>query len=602
MTDVTSKKKITRETINSNVNNCNNIKESIFYNNIDKSSKSNGTINELNTHQKNSISAILQINNKNEHVYTSNHINKYEQVNCDKAMYDKSVHKETNHKETNNKETNHEEKNHKETNHEETNHEERNQEERNQVEKNQVERNQEEMAKSVHNKNLKNINISKCCSNKNTVSNTIKNDESNEEGTKSMNTTSTCVKNESDKEIIIKFEKKKKKNAKLKQERQKEIIISYWLKGIANILNSGFERGDIKGSNLIGKKIAEVLKKVVEISHWESVHDLIGIIKYLGKEIIKNNKMGFIILNIIRRVLKIIRTEHFKQLYLYNNNYIDNLNKNNNIIIDGLTNKTVNNDFIYEREIINFENSLSFYFENTSKQNTYKIPATNTLKHSIIEGITELIAEIDTSWEEAEQRTSYDLFMENDVILTMGYSVGVEKFLKAVNKKKDGISVIVVGGDINRNGYRMAQLLREDGVDTTYISDSAVLAVIPKVTKVVLGSVAVSSSGGAITKSGGYNIACSAQYNSKPVTIVLPLFKLLYDPIYDPLKQNELQPGPSMIYNNTQNLYVRIPKYDYIPENLISLYITELGPVDSFQLYNLTKKKYHPDDLDLSFD
>ncbi|SBT82822.1 translation initiation factor eIF-2B subunit beta, putative [Plasmodium ovale] len=411
----------------------------------------------------------------------------------------------------------------------------------------------------------------------------------------------THEKGESDKEVI-KFEKKKKKSEKLKKERQKEIIIAYWLKGIANILNAGFKSGDIKGSNFIGKKIAEVLKKVVEISHWNSVHDLIEIIKYLGKEIIRNNKMFFIIPNIIRRVLTIIRTEHFKQLYLYNNNYIDNLNKNNNFIINTLTNKTVNNSFIYEREIINFERTLSFYFDNTSKQNTYKIPATNTLRHSIIEGITELIAEIDTSWEEAEQRTSYDLFMENDVILTMGYSVGVEKFLKNVNKKKDGISVIVVGGDINRNGFRMAQLLSADGVDTTYISDSAVFAVIPKVTKVVLGSVAVSSSGGAITKIGGYNIACSAQFNSKPVTIVLPLFKLIHDPLYDPLRQNELQPGPSMIYNDVENLHVRIPKYDYIPEHLITLYITEMGPVDSFQLYNITKKKYHPDDLDLSFD
>ncbi|SCP03777.1 translation initiation factor eIF-2B subunit beta, putative [Plasmodium malariae] len=419
--------------------------------------------------------------------------------------------------------------------------------------------------------------------------------------TKEYLKSSGCNDNESNKEEII-FEKKKKKSEKLKKERQKEIIVAYWLKGIVNILNAGFKNGDIKGSNLIGKKIAEVLKKVVEISNWNSVHDLIEIIKFLGKEIIKDNKMFFIIPNIIRRVLAIIRTEHFKQLYLYNNNYIDTLNKNNNVIIDDLTSKSVNNSFLYEREIINFENSISFYFENKSKQNTYKIPATNTLKHSIIEGITELIAEIDTSWEEAEQRTSYDLFMENDVILTMGYSVGVEKFLKTINKKKDGISVIVVGGDINRNGFRMAQLLSEDGVDTTYIPDSAVFAVIPKVTKVVLGSVAVSSSGGAITKIGGYNIACSAQFNSKPVTIVLPLFKLIYDPLYDPLRQNELQPGPSMIYNGAENVFVRIPKYDYIPEHLITLYITEMGPVDSFQLYNITKKKYHPDDLDLSFD
>ncbi|CRH02924.1 eukaryotic translation initiation factor 2b, subunit 2, putative [Plasmodium relictum] len=417
---------------------------------------------------------------------------------------------------------------------------------------------------------------------------------------KNNNETISNYKNECNKEEI-KFEKKKKRSDKIKKERQNEMMIAYWLKGIINILNEGFKNGDVKGSHLVGKKIAEVLKKVVEVSQWNSVHDLIEIIKYLGKEIIKNNKMFFVIPNIIRRVLTIIRTEHFKQLYLYNNNYIDNLNKSKDIS-DKLNNICINNNLKYEREIKNFERSFSLYFENTSNESTYKIPATSTLKHSIIEGVSELIAEIDISWEEAEQRTSYDLFMENDVILTLGYSVGVERFLKTINKKKDGISVIVVGGDINRSGFRMAKLLSEDGVDTTYISDSAVFAVIPKVTKVVLGSVAVSSSGGAITKVGGYNIACSAQFNCKPVTIVLPLFKLIYVPLYDPLKQNELQPGPSMIYNDTENLYVRIPKYDYIPEHLITLYITEMGLVDSFQLYNITKKKYHPDDLDLSFD
>ncbi|CAD2106126.1 translation initiation factor eIF-2B subunit beta, putative [Plasmodium vinckei lentum] len=417
----------------------------------------------------------------------------------------------------------------------------------------------------------------------------------------SMHSQNICNQNFKENEII-KFEKKQKKSEKLKKKRQKEIISAYWLKGIADILNEGFKNGYIKGSNIIGKKIADVLKKVVEIYHWESVYELIEIIKYLGKEIIKNNKMVFIIPNIIRRVLTIIRTEHFKQLYLYNNNYIDIMNKNNNMIIDELTNKTVNNSFLYERELLNFDKSLSCYFENSSKKNTYKIPATNTLKHSIIEGITELIAEIDLSWGETEQRTSYDLFMENDVILTMGYSFGVEKFLKNINKKKEGISIIVVGGDINRNGFKMARLLSEDGVDTTYIPDSAIYAVIPKVTKVVIGSVAVSSSGGAITKIGGYNIACSAFFYSKPVIIVLPLFKLLYDPLYDPLRHNELQPGPPMIYDNTENFYIRISKYDYIPQKFINLYITEIGPIDSFQLYNIAKKKYHPDDIDLSFD
>lgn len=425
-----------------------------------------------------------------------------------------------------------------------------------------------------------------------------------------------------------KFERKVRKSDKMKRRRQNELLVAYWIRGIADILNEGFQNEHIKESRLVGRKMAEVLKKVVEISYWNNVYDLIETVKYLGKEIIKNNKLLFVIPNVIRRVLKIIRTEHFKQLYMHNNNYKElgaagNISNSTILTINASGNPNVeskkrnnestalyerkgnymeHNNLLFEKKMKTFDRSVNMYFENASNESTYKIPATSTLKHSIIEGITELMAEIDVSWEEGEQRASYDLFMENDVILTMGHSVGVEKFLKSINKKKDGISVIVVGGDINRSGFRMAKLLSEDGVDTTYISDSAVFAVIPKVTKIVLGSVAVSSSGGAITKLGGFNIASSAQFNSKPVTIILPLFKLLYVPLFDPVRQNELQPGPSKIYKDPNNLFVKNPKYDYIPEHLIALYITEMGPVDSFQLYNIAQKKYHWEDLDLSFD
>lgn len=435
-------------------------------------------------------------------------------------------------------------------------------------------------------------------------------------------------KEESTKKSEMIFKRKIKRNAQKIKERENEILVAYWIRKIIEMLNEGIRNGEIKGSYFIARKIAEILKKIVEIAQWNSVHDLIELIKYVGKDIIKNNKMLFVIPNVIKRVLTIVRTEHFKQLYLYKNTYSDTIFQNNetndlsitqrknketqsttpneplsNHITNDHTSKNhINNMLLYERKLESFDSSFDSYFENHSTENTYKIPATNTLKHSIIEGIVELMAELDISWEESEQRASYDLFMENDVILTLGYSAGVEKFLKTINKKKEGISVIVVGGDTKRSGFKMAKSLSDDGVDTTYITDAAVFAVITKVTKVVLGSYAVTSSGGAITKVGGYNIAYSAQFHCKPVTIVLPLLKLIHVPIFDPLKQNELQPGPSLIYNDMENLFVRIPKYDYIPEHLITLYITEAGPMDSFQLYNIAKKKYNWEDLDLNFE
>ncbi|RQX72667.1 putative eukaryotic translation initiation factor 2B, partial [Toxoplasma gondii CAST] len=48
-----------------------------------------------------------------------------------------------------------------------------------------------------------------------------------------------------------------------------------------------------------------------------------------------------------------------------------------------------------------------------------------------------------------------------------------------------------------------------------------------------------------------------------------------------------------------ENVSVRIPLYDYIPDRLLTVFITEIGPIDPSYLYTLSKQRYHIDDLDL---
>lgn len=65
------------------------------------------------------------------------------------------------------------------------------------------------------------------------------------------------------------MKKRRKKSFEEKKERQKELFVAYWLNGIVDLLKRGFKNGNICGSNSVGKKIAEVLKKIVEIYQWK---------------------------------------------------------------------------------------------------------------------------------------------------------------------------------------------------------------------------------------------------------------------------------------------------------------------------------------------
>eukprot|EP00920_Eleutheroschizon_duboscqi_P020997 GHVT01049538.1.p1 GENE.GHVT01049538.1~~GHVT01049538.1.p1 ORF type:complete len:390 (+),score=39.68 GHVT01049538.1:1235-2404(+) len=245
--------------------------------------------------------------------------------------------------------------------------------------------------------------------------------------------------------------------------------------------------------------------------------------------------------------------------------------------------------------------SMAMYFDPNVQDVQADLRVPLPTKHSIFEGISELIAEIDSPWSDAEHRAAHDFFLQDDVVLTYGYSLAVENVLKAVHRKKGPLRVVVAGGDPERGGEKMASNLAADGMAITYIGDAAVFAVMSRIDKVVMGTVAVLSSGGAVTIAGGHNVALAAKAFSKPVIVMAPLFKLTHLPIFDHHRRNELLPPSFMLpgWSLDEAISVRIPLYDYIPSTLLNIFITDIGPVSPCYLYSLTKQRYHLEDLDL---
>ena len=65
----------------------------------------------------------------------------------------------------------------------------------------------------------------------------------------------------------------------------------------------------------------------------------------------------------------------------------------------------------------------------------------------------------------------------------------------------------------------MAKSLAQLGIDTTVIPDAAIFAVMPRVTKVLLGAYAVKANGGLIASAGSHLVCNAAQHHSKPVIV-----------------------------------------------------------------------------------
>ncbi|KAH6674080.1 hypothetical protein B0J14DRAFT_30793 [Halenospora varia] len=223
------------------------------------------------------------------------------------------------------------------------------------------------------------------------------------------------------------------------------------------------------------------------------------------------------------------------------------------------------------------------------------------LKAEVISGIEEIIDELD---QVDDQIAAYaqEHIHSNEVILTHSSSLSVQKFLlKAAEKRK--FTVIVaesypndheathasVTGKVNSNldgGDDLStdmflKPLSSAGITVILMTDASIFAIMSRVNKVILATHAVIANGGLIAAAGARIIAKAAKVHRTPVIVVSGVYKL--SPEY-PFEFESLieygDPGSIVGYHDgslVDNLEVDNPVYDYVPPDLVDLYITNLG-------------------------
>ncbi|MCJ1412331.1 GCD complex subunit gcd7 [Ptychographa xylographoides] len=220
------------------------------------------------------------------------------------------------------------------------------------------------------------------------------------------------------------------------------------------------------------------------------------------------------------------------------------------------------------------------------------------LRAEVVEGIQEIIEELN---QVDDQIAGYALehIHSNEIILTHGSSATVQKFLlKAAMKRiftvihaesfpnnHEATHATIIGKQQSESedelGHeRFSKPLTAAGITVILIPDAAVFALMSRVNKVILGTHVVLANGGLVAAAGAKTIAKAARVHRTPVVVVTGVYKL--SPIYPVDFESLIEYGDASAVFGYEDgdlvdkVDVENPLFDYVPAELVDLYITNL--------------------------
>ncbi|RAH63850.1 translation initiation factor eIF2B subunit beta [Aspergillus aculeatinus CBS 121060] len=240
------------------------------------------------------------------------------------------------------------------------------------------------------------------------------------------------------------------------------------------------------------------------------------------------------------------------------------------------------------------------------------------IRAEVLDGISEIIDEL-TQVDDQIAAYALDHIHSNEIILTHTSSTTVQKFLlKAAAKRKftvihaeafpnnhEATHATVSGANPHDDELLSTESFQKPlialGITVILIPDSAVFALMSRVNKVILGTHSVLANGGLVASAGTRVIARAAKVHQTPVVVVSGVYKL--SPVYpfdfdslieygDASKVISYEDGDLVDQIDVQN-----PLYDYVPAELIDLYITNLGGHAPSYLYRIVSDHYRKEDI-----
>ncbi|EEB06533.1 translation initiation factor eIF2B beta subunit [Schizosaccharomyces japonicus yFS275] len=368
---------------------------------------------------------------------------------------------------------------------------------------------------------------------------------------------------------------------------------------VSNLI-ARLKRRQVKGAFPVAVESALVMRQVISQTRWSTVDQLLQIVHTIGNKLVKAQPTEFSCGNIVRRVLRIIR-EEYQDLCKAAEDSIQK--SDSDASLKTMIYKAESEAMKMHEPISSqmYSSMLNLLGRPTTESST-RIPGDSRviggmdMRGAIISGIQEVIDELDKINTDIEVQ-SMDHIHSNEIIMTQGFSKTVEAFLCYAAKKRK-FSVIIAEGFPNEHSeaHSMAKRLANAGIDTTVISDAAIFAIMSRVNKVILGTHAILGNGGLMTNSGAQLVAQAARYHATPVVVCSGIYKL--SPVYPYDLESIIQlsaPGSIMPFTESELISradILNPYYDYIPPDLVDLFITNLGGYPPSYLYRILNDTY----------
>ncbi|XP_023259247.1 translation initiation factor eIF-2B subunit beta [Seriola lalandi dorsalis] len=338
---------------------------------------------------------------------------------------------------------------------------------------------------------------------------------------------------------------------------------------LSDLKRGGSGTGPLRGSAETARETTALLRRITAQARWSSAGDLMEIIRKEGRRMTAAQPSETTVGNMIRRVLKIIREEYARSR--------------------GSSEETDQQESLHK---LLTTGGLS---EENFRQHFA------ALKANVIEAINELLTELEGTTDNIAMQ-ALEHIHSNEVIMTIGRSRTVESFLKDAARKRK-FHVIVAECAPFCQGHEMATSLSKAGIETTVIADAAIFAVMSRVNKVIIGTQTVLANGGLRAVNGTHTLALAAKHHSTPLIVCAPMFKLSpqfpneEDTFHKFVSPHEVLPFTEGEILSKVN--VHCPVFDYVPPELITLFISNIGGHAPSYIYRLMSELYHPEDHEL---
>ncbi|KAH6759807.1 NagB/RpiA/CoA transferase-like superfamily protein [Perilla frutescens var. hirtella] len=401
---------------------------------------------------------------------------------------------------------------------------------------------------------------------------------------------------------------------------------------LVNEFVTKLNKRQIEGSKTTAKLTAELLRSFISqqrLPHSNQAGALIDAVKAVGEKLIAAKPVELAVGNVVRRVLHIIREEDLSLTtaavgglnLASESDDEDDTEQDDHPVLSATAVAAAARNALRPPSLQTLLEDLphSAAAPHTSSsggdsegksKSADKNTMTRKLKHNVIEAVNELIQEISTCHEQISEQ-AVEHIHHNEVILTLGGSQTVKEFLLAAKETKRSFRVFVAEGAPRYQGHAFAKELATSGLQTTVITDSAVFAMISRVNMVIVGAHAVMANGGVIAPVGLNMVALAAKRHAVPFVVLAGVHKLC--PLYPHNPEvllNELK-SPSELLDfgefsdcldfgsgtGSPLIHVVNPAFDYVPPNLVSLFITDTGGHNPSYIYRLIADFYSPDDV-----